>query len=54
MTVSQSGDDGRNIIEWRDHRAVDEAGVINSGGHESLKYVGGKMSPEQQVITTPP
>jgi len=50
VTVSLSGDDARNIIEWRDHRAVDEADIINGGGHECLKYVGGKMSPEQQVM----
>ncbi len=38
----------RNIIEWRDHRAHEQADRINQGSHKALEYVGGKMSLEQQ------
>lgn len=48
VTVSESGDNSRNI-EWRDHRALKQVEEINKGGFECLKYVGGTMSPEQQV-----
>lgn len=48
VTVSESGDPQRNVIVWMDHRAVDEADFINGTGHEVLRYVGGKVSPEMQ------
>lgn len=48
VTVSPSGEDGRNVIVWMDHRAIEQAARINADGHEVLKYVGGKISPEQQ------
>ena len=34
----------RNIILWADHRAENEAGLINSTGSVVLDYVGGVMS----------
>lgn len=34
----------RNIILWADHRAEEEASLINSTGTVPLKYVGGTMS----------
>ena len=33
-----------NIILWMDHRARDEAKIINATGHELLKYFGGEIS----------
>lgn len=39
------GVDGqRNIILWADHRAEEEANLINATGSEVLKFVGGTMS----------
>lgn len=40
----------RNIILWADHRAEEEADLINSTGNLVLDYVGGVMS----VRTSPP
>ena len=34
----------RNVILWADHRAEEEAELINSTGSIVLDYVGGKMS----------
>ncbi|CAJ0561251.1 unnamed protein product, partial [Mesorhabditis spiculigera] len=34
---------------WMDHRAKAEADLINSGNHNVLKYVGGRLSPEMQI-----
>ena len=34
----------RNIILWADHRAEEEARLINSTGSVVLDYVGGVMS----------
>lgn len=48
VSVSESGEAERNIIVWRDHRAIDQVNRINAGGHGVLKYVGGVMSPEQE------
>src|SRR5690242_1841566 len=42
LTVSDAGDNARNVIVWMDHRAIDEAEKINTGGYDVLKYVGGK------------
>ena len=33
---------------WMDHRAKEEADLINSKSNEVLKYVGGKVSLEMQ------
>ncbi len=49
VTVSPSGDPARNVIVWMDHRAAAEAEEINAGGHEVLRYVGGRISPEMQT-----
>lgn len=48
VTVSATGRNEQNIIVWMDHRAKNEADFINSTKHVVLKYVGGKMSPEQE------
>ncbi len=39
----------RNIIVWMDHRAAAEADEINGGGHDVLRYVGGRISPEMET-----
>jgi FGGY-family pentulose kinase len=48
LTVSPTKRDNQNIIVWMDHRATGEAAIINSTGHEVLRYVGGKISPEME------
>jgi len=48
VTCSPSGKDEQNIVVWMDHRAIAQAGRINAQGHEVLKYVGGRISPEMQ------
>ncbi|HET6566485.1 MAG TPA: FGGY-family carbohydrate kinase [Rhodothermales bacterium] len=48
VTVSASGDPQRNVIVWMDHRALEETETVNATGHEVLRYVGGKVSPEMQ------
>jgi D-ribulokinase len=48
LPVGPSGDPARDVIVWMDHRAVEEAEWINSGGHDALRYVGGSISPEMQ------
>ncbi|HRO15577.1 MAG TPA: FGGY-family carbohydrate kinase [Paracoccus sp. (in: a-proteobacteria)] len=49
LPVGPSGDPLRDIIVWMDHRAVDQAERINAGGHEVLRYVGGRISPEMET-----
>jgi FGGY-family pentulose kinase len=48
VTVSPTKRDSQNIIVWMDHRAIRQADHINQTGHEVLKYVGGKISPEME------
>lgn len=48
VSVSPSNDPQRNIILWKDHRAVHEADYINNLNHPVLKFVGGCISPEMQ------
>lgn len=48
VSVSPSGRDEQNVIVWMDHRAVEQAEFINAGGHDVLRYVGGRVSPEMQ------
>jgi D-ribulokinase len=49
LPVGPSGEAKRDVIVWMDHRAVGEADFINRGGHEVLRYVGGKISPEMEA-----
>lgn len=49
VTVDPAGDDARNVIVWMDHRALDQTARINAGGHDVLRYVGGRVSPEMQT-----
>ncbi len=49
MAVGPSEQAGRNIVVWMDHRAVAQAERINATGHDVLKYVGGRISPEMQT-----
>ena len=39
----------RNIIVWMDHRAIEQARRINATGHEVLRYVGNRISPEMET-----
>lgn len=48
ISVSPAGKASQNIIMWMDHRATEQTERINCTGHEVLKYVGGKMSPEME------
>lgn len=48
ISISPTGRNEQNIIVWMDHRAKAETDLINSTRHPVLRYVGGKMSPEQQ------
>ncbi|TDL29142.1 Pentulose kinase [Rickenella mellea] len=52
--IVTKGDDlgklgNRNIILWADHRAEEEAEIINKTGAKALAYVGGTMSLEMEV-----
>jgi len=49
LPVGPSEQAERDIIVWMDHRAVEQAERINAGGHEVLKFVGGKISPEMET-----
>ncbi|EPE96684.1 FGGY-family carbohydrate kinase [Rhizobium grahamii] len=49
LPVGPSEDSDRNIIVWMDHRAVPQAERINDLGHEVLRYVGGRISPEMET-----
>ena len=49
LPVGPSEQAERDIIVWMDHRAVAQAECINATGHEVLKYVGGRISPEMQT-----
>lgn len=49
LTVSESGDNARNVVVWMDHRAIAEAEAINAGGYDVLRYVGGRLSPEMEI-----
>jgi len=39
----------RNVIVWMDQRATGEARRINEIGHDVLRYVGGRISPEMET-----
>lgn len=49
LAVGPSEDPGRDIIVWMDHRAVGQAERINALGHDVLRYVGGRISPEMET-----
>ncbi len=49
LTASTSGDKQRNVIVWMDHRAIEEARLINDTQDEVLRYVGGSISPEMEM-----
>ena len=49
LTVSSSGDPGRNVIVWMDHRAMAEARQVNETQDDVLRYVGGSISPEMEI-----
>ena len=49
LPVGPSDEPERNIIVWMDHRAVVQADRINATGHDVLKYVGGRISPEMET-----
>lgn len=49
ISVSANETTNQNIILWMDHRAVQEAEIINDTHHHLLNYVGGKISPEMQA-----
>jgi D-ribulokinase len=49
LPVGPSEQAERDIIVWMDHRAVEQAERINAAGHEVLKFVGGKISPEMET-----
>ena len=49
LAVGPSEDESRDIIVWMDHRAVGQAEQINALGHDVLRYVGGRISPEMET-----
>ncbi|MBG9390546.1 FGGY-family carbohydrate kinase [Caenimonas aquaedulcis] len=49
LAVGPSEDPARDIIVWMDHRAVAQAERINAMGHDVLRYVGGRISPEMET-----
>ncbi|PWY98462.1 Pentulose kinase [Testicularia cyperi] len=46
---SKWGPGDRNVILWADHRAEEEAKLINKTGSNVLNYVGGTMSLEMEI-----
>ena len=49
LSVSPTDAPERDVIVWMDHRGADDSERINAGGHEVLRYVGGKISPEMHA-----
>ncbi|XP_064477013.1 FGGY carbohydrate kinase domain-containing protein-like isoform X2 [Ornithodoros turicata] len=48
LTVSPTGKPEQNVILWMDHRAVEQAALINETQDDVLRFVGGQISPEMQ------
>jgi len=48
LSISPTHDPSKNIVVWMDHRAINQADVINQTKHKVLRYVGGQISPEQE------
>ncbi|KAH6848372.1 Nup93/Nic96-domain-containing protein [Chaetomium sp. MPI-CAGE-AT-0009] len=46
--ANADGED-RNVILWLDHRPLAETELINSTGHNLLRYLGGKMNVEMEM-----
>src|SRR5260370_8058772 len=49
VSVSPTGEPEQNVIVWMDHRAIEQADRVNAGTYESMRYVGGKISPEMET-----
>ena len=49
ISVSTTQENNQNIILWMDHRAIEQAHLINHSSHAVLKYVGSKVSPEMEM-----
>jgi len=49
LSVSPTGAPERDVIVWMDHRAAAFADRMNAGGDQTLRYVGGKISPEMHA-----
>src|SRR5689334_20389608 len=49
LSVSPTDAPERDVIVWMDHRAAEDAERINRSRHETLRYVGGKISPEMHA-----
>jgi len=49
VSVSPDGAPEQDVVVWMDHRAAAQAERINAGGHDVLRYVGGRISLEMQT-----
>lgn len=49
LGVTPGGADNWDVIVWMDHRAVREAEECTATGSETLKFIGGTMSPEMEM-----
>lgn len=49
VSVCPQGNPDCNIVMWLDHRAANQAKLINSTSHRLLSYLGGTISPEMQA-----
>lgn len=49
LSVSPTGEAGRDTIVWLDHRALAEAEECSETGHRVLDFAGGAISPEMAI-----
>ncbi|MDQ1081930.1 FGGY-family carbohydrate kinase [Pseudoroseomonas cervicalis] len=49
VSISPEGEPEQDVMVWMDHRAAAEAAAINTGEHDVLRYVGGRISLEMQA-----